>query len=145
MKQMFIALAGVLLLAAGAAAQAPATAPRPRLISPVRGVANIDYTQPASKRNGKLVVTTIRVKNTMQAPIAGLKVDEFWYGAAGDPVGGGTTRLRTPLMPGDVVDVVIQFQSVPDMNRNSYQFSHANGDIKPTRVARLDLPKVAKP
>ena len=27
------------------------------------------------------------------------------------------------------------------MNRNSYKFAHANGDIKPTQVRKLDIPK----
>jgi hypothetical protein len=141
MRQTFLVLAGVLLMAAGTAAQAPAAAPRPKLLSPVRGVANIDYTLPQSKRNGKMVTTTIRIKNTNQAPIAGLKVDEFWYGTSGDPVGGGTKRYPKPLMPGEVVDIVIEFPSVADMNRNSYKFAHANGDIKPTQVRKLDIPK----
>jgi hypothetical protein len=150
MKQTLFALAGVILLVAGtpapALAQAPAAAPaaaapRPKLISPVRGLAQIDYVTPASKRSGNKVITTIRVKNKMTAPIAGLKVDEFWYNTGGDPVGGGTARLAKPLMPGEVAEIQITFNSVPDMNRNSYKFTHANGEIKTTQVKKIDLPK----
>ena len=86
-----------------APAAAPAAAPvqsvfgeteeggeRPRLVAPVRGEAQLGYTQPVVK-NGTIdgreyVVTTIRVKNMADGAIAGLQVDEFWYDSAGNPV-----------------------------------------------------------
>ena len=109
-----------------------------KLVSPVRGVATIDYTAPQAKRNGEFVVTTFRVKNTMTAPIAGFKVDEFWYDKAGNAVTGSPTfRWKAPLQPGQVIDVELKVPVNAAMNRNSYKFAHANGDVKPNRVAKL--------
>ena len=154
--QKFLALAGaVLLVATVAADQAKPTPPaptaprpndegaaaRPRLLSPVRGVAEVHVTRPVTKRDGKMIVTTMRVQNKANGPIAGLKVDEFWYDKGGDPVTGGTFRNPKPLMPGEVIEVTIKTPSVPTMDRNSYKFVHANGDVKTTNVAKIDLPK----
>ena len=116
---------------------AAAAAPR-KLVSPVRGVATIEYTQPQAKRDGTFVITTFKVKNVATAPIAGFKVDEFWYDKAGNTVTGAPTfRHRAPLQPGEVIEVVLKVPVNPQMNRNQYKFAHANGDIKPTRVAKL--------
>jgi hypothetical protein len=122
------------------AAQRPSdegAAPR-KLVSPVRGVAPIEYTAPQAKRDGNFVVTTFKVKNIATAPIAGFKVDEFWYDKAGNAVTGAPTfRHRAPLQPGEVIEVVLKVPVSPQMNSNSYKFAHANGDIKPTKVAKL--------
>ena|SRR5688572_15839005 len=157
-RNTLLAAAGVALLATTVAAEqakpaAPVTpspaAQRPndegaapagprKLVSPVRGVASIEYTPPLPKREANFIVTTFKVKNTASAPIAGFKVDEFWYDKAGNTVGGAPTfRHRQPLQPGEVIDVVLKVPSNPAMNSNTYKFAHANGDIKPTRVAKL--------
>jgi hypothetical protein len=130
-----VALAGGLLLAGGtASAQAPAT----KLISPVRGEAELGYLKPVSKREGSMIVTTIKVKNLASAPIAGLKVDEFWYDKAGEPVTGAQPfRYRKALMPGEVIDVILKVPTNPKMDRNSYKFEHANGSIKTKLLPKL--------
>jgi hypothetical protein len=117
---------------------------RPKLISPVRGQAEVLVTRPVSKRSGKMIVTTMRVQNKAGGPIAGLTVDEFWYNKGGDPVTGGKFRNPKPIMANEVLDVVIETPSVPDMDRNSYTFKHANGAIKTTSVARIEMPKAPK-
>ena len=134
-----LALTGGLLLAGGAAsAQAPAPAPATKLISPVRGEAELGYLKPVTKREGNMIVTTIKIKNLASAPIAGLKVDEFWYDKAGDPVTGAQPfRYRKPLMPGEVIDVVLKVPTNPKMNSNQYKFEHANGTIKATKLPKL--------
>ena len=43
---------------------------------------------------------------------------------------GDTFRYRKPLMPGEVIDVTLRTPFNPKMDRNSYNFSHANGEIK---------------
>jgi hypothetical protein len=112
-------------------------APR-KLISPVRGVATVDYTQPQAKSDGKFVTTTFRVKNTASAPIAGFKVDEFWYDTQGNAVTGAPTfRHPKPLQPGEVIVVTLKVPVNPAMKQNQYKFAHANGDIKPSKVAKL--------
>ena len=69
-----------------------------------------------------MIVTTIKVKNLAAGPIAGLKVDEFWYDKAGEPVTGAQPfRYRKALMPGEVIDVVLRVPTNPKMDRNQVQ------------------------
>jgi hypothetical protein len=113
---------------------------KPKLVAPVKGEAQIQYLKPVVKREGNMIVTTIKVKNMMQAPIAGFRVDEFWYDKAGNPVTGAKTfRSPKPIQPGQIIDVVLQVPEVPGMQsmRNQYKFEHANGTIKPTAVPKL--------
>jgi hypothetical protein len=139
---LFLASAAVVLLGLGAAAaQTPAPAARPRLVAAARGEVEVLVTRPVSKRDGQAIVTTMRVQSKANAPIAGLRVDEFWYGKGGDPVTGGQFRNPKPLQPNEVIDVVIKTPTVPDMDRNSYTFAHANGAVKTTNVARIEMPK----
>ena len=142
-----LAVAGVVLVSAAAAGQTPAAqggqapAARPRLVAPVRGVAQIGYTRPvvkAGKIDGKeFIVTTMRVKNMATGPIAGLKVDDFWYDKAGNPLPSDSYRHPRPLQPGEVITITLETPRDPRMNRNQWQFSHANGEIKPTLVPKL--------
>jgi hypothetical protein len=150
-KLSLLALAGVVVLVAGAAAeQAPKPAAeaqssqpaaRPKLVAPVRGVAQLGYTRPVVKNatiGGKsFVVTTIQVKNMANGAIAGLKVDEFWYDKAGNPVTGDTYRHRMPLQPGEVITITLETPRVPTMARNQYNFTHANGEIKTSQQPKL--------
>ena len=126
--------AGLLLTGGTASAQGTAT----KLISPVRGEAELGYLKPVTKREGNMIVTTIKVKNLAAGPIAGLKVDEFWYDKAGEPVTGAQPfRYRKALMPGEVIDVVLKVPTNPKMDRNQYKFEHANGAIKTKLLPKL--------
>ena len=144
--------AGLLVAAAATAGQAkpapagqakPATPPATQPAAPakfipaVRGQAELGYLKPVTKRAGTEIVTVIKVKNLSSAPIAGLKVDEFWYDKAGDPVTGDTFRYKKLMMPGEVLDVTLRTPVNPKMDRNSYNFSHANGTIKTTLMPKL--------
>jgi hypothetical protein len=150
-KILLVALAGVAMLVSSAAAQAPkpaaaapaaqAPAAKPRLAAPVRGVAQLGYTKPVVK-NAKIggkdfIVTTIQVKNMATGAIAGLKVDEFWYDKAGNPVTGDNYRHPRPLQPGEVITITLETPRNPAMNRNQYNFTHANGEIKATLQPKL--------
>jgi hypothetical protein len=155
-----LASAGVFLLVVGVAAEqtSPGAKPatpqasqaspagqaataKPRLVPPVRGEAPLGYTKPivkAGKIDGKdFIITTIRVKNLATGSIAGLKVDEFWYDKAGDPVTGDTFRHPKPLQPGEVITVTLETPRNPKMDRNQYNFSHANGTIKAQLLPKL--------
>ena len=85
-RRAFLTIAGVVLLLAAAAAEQskpavppPAqTTPRPndegaapsgKLVAPVRGQAELGFTNPVSKRVGHLIVTTIKVKNLSKGAI----------------------------------------------------------------------------
>jgi len=153
-RRTFLTLVGgVLMVAAMAAEQAkPAVAPpansakRPndegappaRLAAPVRGQAELGYTKPVSKNDGKFITTTMKVKNLASGAIAGLKVDEFWYDKDGNPVSGSQPfRWRKPLQPGEVIEVSLRVPINKAMNRNQYKFEHANGTIKATLLPKL--------
>jgi hypothetical protein len=142
-KHLMLACASALFLAVGlvAAEQAKPAAPAPaqtpaatptKFVPPIRGQAELGFLKPVTKRekNGD-IVTVIKVKNlSTTGSIAGLKVDEYWYDKAGDPVSGDTFRYRKPLLPGEVIDVTLRTPHNPKMDRNSYNFTHANGEIK---------------
>jgi hypothetical protein len=129
-----IAAVGVLL--APVAAQTPA--PR-KLISPQRGEATVEITKPDTKLVKNEVVTVILVKNTSANPIAGLKIEENWYDGAGTPVGGGVYRHTKPLMKDEVIRVELRTPRSPKFKSNQYQFTHANGAVKPTVVKSLTV------
>jgi hypothetical protein len=148
---LLVAVAGLLMSASGVAAQAPkpagaapaaqAPAAKPRLSAPVRGVAQLGYTKPIVK-NGKIggkdfIITTIQVKNMATGSIAGLKVDEFWYDKGGNPVTGDNYRHPRPVQPGEVITITLETPRNPAMNRNQYNFTHANGEIKATLLPKL--------
>ena len=95
-------------------------------------------TRAAVKRDGKFVVTTIKVKNLATGAIAGLKVDEFWYDKKGDPVTGAAPfRYRKPLQPGEVIEITLRTPVHPQMDRSNLRFEHANGTIKTTILPKL--------
>ncbi len=98
---------------------------------PARGEAEIGVLAPVTKAEKDMVVTTIKVKNLMTAnSIAGLKVEEYWWDKADNPVTGSKARLTKPLQPGEVATLTLQTPRDPKMFRNSYVFTHANGKIK---------------
>ncbi len=150
-RHPLLALLGVVVFATAASAQskpaakapaAPATAQQPpaapaRLVPPVRGDVKVNITKPVVKREGNFIITTMKVKNMMEGSIAGLKVDEYWYDKKGDPVTGSSFRYPKPLQPGEVIEVTLKTQVNPKMDRNQYQFTQANGAVKPTQVPKL--------
>jgi hypothetical protein len=127
-----LAVAGAVLLAMSVAEA------QTKLVSPFRGEAELHYTKPAAQRKGNMIVTTFKVKNATDAPLAGFKVDEFWYDKAGNPVTGAKTfRHPKPLQPGEVITVTLEVPVNDRMDRNTYQFGHANGKIRPVLQPKL--------
>jgi hypothetical protein len=117
------------------AAQAPA---KPKYVAPIKGIAEIGYLAPQTKVVGNEVVTTFKVKNLSTGSIALLRVDEFWWDKANQAVGGATYRHKKLLLPGEVIDVELRNPKNPNFFRNNYQFSHANGTIKPKVLKTLE-------
>jgi hypothetical protein len=112
---------------------------------PIKGQAEIEFTTPATKRNGDVVTTNIKVKNVSNAPIARLSISETWFDKGQTQVASSQGALDKPLNPGAIDTVTIQTPWNAKMNGNSWQFSHANGTVKPKRVAKLeDTSKGAK-
>jgi hypothetical protein len=118
--------------------QAQPAPARKKFAPPVKGVAEIGYLKPVVKVEGKEVVTTMRIKNLSNGSIAGLRVDEFWYDRGGNMLPGDSFRSRQPINPGEVVDVVLRTPRDPKMDRNSYQFSHANGQVKAKILTKIE-------
>jgi hypothetical protein len=131
------ALMTVAAAPAPAAGQTPAPAAPPRLTPALRGEAQIAMTNPVVKREGNNIVTVFKVKNLSKQPIAGLKLEEFWYDAKGTVIGGDTFRNPKPLQPDEVIEVKLTDPATGKEKNNNYKFSHANGTVKPTKVAKL--------
>jgi hypothetical protein len=116
-------------------------APR-KLVPPVRGEAAIEVFRD-TKVVGNEVISTIRVKNLATMPIAGFRAEENWY-KGNDPVGGDFYRHPRPWQPGEILEFQLKSPRAAIVGaRNQFQFTHANGTIKPTVVPKMDAP--AKP
>ena len=103
---------------------------------PFKGQADVDFTKPVTKRDKGMVVTTMQVKNNMNAPLLRLTVDETWYDKGGGLVTGGKGIINR-LEPGEIGTIKIETPFNDKMSANNYNFSHANGTVKPHRVDKL--------
>ena len=63
--------------------QAPA-APA-KFIKPLKGTADIQFIPSPSRKVGNEIVTVLKIKNLSNAPVALLKVDEYWYNKGTPP------------------------------------------------------------
>jgi hypothetical protein len=54
---------------------------------------------------------------------------------------GDVFRHMKPLQPGEVITVSFKVPRSPNMQRNQYLFSHANGNLKQSVVPKLAVPK----
>ena len=112
---------------------------------PVKGEAQVEYTAPVTKAQpGKnLVVTTIKVRNISPAPIARLQIAETWYDKSGAIVAGGRGVINGMLQPQEIQTITIETAYNAKMSANNWNFTHANGAVKPARVKSLDAPPAA--
>lgn len=135
---------GAGLLSGVASAQTPQAPPMQSILAgkkftpPLKGEANIEFTQPVPKREKDMVVTTLQVKNISNAPIARLTVDETWYAKDGSLVTGGKGLINGLLQPGEIQTIKIETPYNAKMNSNNYQFTHVNGTVKPHKVKSFD-------
>jgi hypothetical protein len=123
-------------------AVAPAPAPpspellKARMRPPVKGIATVDYQMVSSKAVGDEIVTVIKVKNTSNAPIVGFRIDQYFYKGK-EEVSSGTGRVRNPIAPDEIAEVIIKSPVKVGITGNNMRFSHANGDAKPTASKKL--------
>ena len=110
---------------------------------PMKGTADIEFMQPVTKRDKDKVTTTVKVKNISNGPVARLTIDETWFDKGGAIVIGGKGFLKEALKPGEVETITIETPYNTKMNANSWNFSHANGPVKPHKVKSFDEPKEA--
>ena len=138
-------LVGATMLATDALAQATTAPPMTPVLAgkkftpPFKGQADVDFTQPVTKNVNGMVTTTILVRNTMNAPLLRLTIDETWYDDKGGLVSGGKGVLNR-LEPGEVGTVKIETPFNKSMKANNYNFTHANGTVKPHKVAKMTAP-----
>jgi hypothetical protein len=123
--------------AQNAAPTTPAAPARAKFATPVKGTATIEVVRGASKFEGKEIVTVYKVRNTSAAPIAMLKIDEYWYDDKGKMVSSDTRRWKQPFPPGEIIEMTTRAPATPGAKRNQGQFSHANGEIKATPVKQF--------
>jgi hypothetical protein len=107
-------------------------------VKPMKGTAVINVLKPVVKVQGGEVVTTIKVKNLSYGSIAGLKLDEYWYDKRGNIVTGDSKRVMKPIMPNEIVTIELRTPRDPKMDRNTFQFSHANGKVKVDTVPKFE-------
>ncbi|HEY7172858.1 MAG TPA: hypothetical protein VH417_18530 [Vicinamibacterales bacterium] len=156
MNRVRIAAAATLvstIMYAGAALAAQATTTTPsssaplqpvlagkKIVPPVRGEASVEFTQPTTKaiQGQNKVQTTIKVRNNSAAPIARLQITETWYDKGGAIVAGGKGVINGLLQPGEIQTITIETPYNPKMSSNAWNFSHANGTVKTSKVKALD-------
>jgi hypothetical protein len=130
-------------------AQAPATKAAPaavavvpaapaRFVKTMKGVATIDMIEGPSKKVGNDMVTVLKIKNTSALAISLFKIDEYWYNRKREVVTGDTFKSLKPFLAGDVIEVTLKAPIKPDLYQSQYQFSHAGGDVKPSRVKKFE-------
>lgn len=138
------AILGAGLLSGVAGAQTPQAPPMQSILAgkkftpPIKGQADVEFTQPSTKRDKNMVVTTLEVKNISNGPIARLTVDETWYAKDGSLVTGGKGQINGLLQPGEVQTIKIETPYNAKMSSNNYQFTHVNGTVKPHKVKSFD-------
>jgi len=132
-------LIGVTVLAQKAPEMTPILAGR-KFTPPAQGLVEVDFTKPSTKRDKEMVVTKIQVRNTMKAPIARLTVDETWYDKGGALVTGSKGIINGLLQPDEVQTLEIRTPFDAKMTANNYNFTHANGAVKPHQVAKIGGP-----
>ncbi|MGE3704264.1 MAG: hypothetical protein AB7I13_03260 [Vicinamibacterales bacterium] len=110
---------------------------------PIKGEALVEFTPPVTKNEKGVVVTRITVRNAALAPIPRLTIAETWYDTAGNIVTGGKGSVNGLLQPGEVQTITISTPYNAKMKSNNYNFSHANGTVKPQKVAKIEAPETA--
>jgi hypothetical protein len=136
--------------AAKKATATPAVSPTPappspevlkaRMRRPVKGTAYIEIIQAKPKLVQGDLVSVVQVKNVSDAPIIGLKIDQYFYHQT-EEVSAGTTRLRNPLAPGEITEMTVSSPNKPGITGSQMMFSHANGQVKPTAVKKFTAEK----
>jgi hypothetical protein len=150
---VFAAVSSVLLFSSIGIAQTKPAAPasattqttpaaKARWVPPVRGLATIGMIRPVTKiekgEKGQEVVTRFKIKNMSTGSIALLRIDEYWYDKQGQMLPGASERIRKPILPGEVIDVVLRVPKNDRFFQNQYKFSHANGEIKVEQLKKIE-------
>src|SRR5262245_9244407 len=111
-----------------------------KIVPPIREEAAVHYMQPVTKAipGQNNVQTTVKVRNASTAPIARLSITETWYDKGGAIVAGGKGTIPGLLQPGEIQTIVIETPYNKAMSSNNWNFTHANGAVKPAKVKTLE-------
>ncbi len=127
-----------------AAQQAPKLEPvlaGRKFTPPVKGEAEIEYTTPVTSRRGDNIVTRITVRNISPAPVARLQITETFYDKAGSVLISGRSTINGLLQPQEIQTITIETPFKGGVGGDKLAFRHANGDVKPHKVNKLEAPK----
>lgn len=116
----------------------PAPATPAKFTTMVKGKADIQVIQAAPKKVGDDMVTVLKIKNMSPAAIPLLKVDEFWYDKKMQLVSGDQQAYRKPFNAGEVIEITMKSPVKPDLYKNQFKFSHANGEVNAKAVKKFD-------
>jgi len=132
------------MFAVGVAAQAPKLEPvlaGKKFTPPVKGEAEVEYTSPVTIRQGDNIVTKITVRNISPAPIARLQITETFYDKGGTVLASGRSAINGLLQPQEIQTLEIKTPIKTGVGGDKLAFRHANGDVKPHKVQKLEAPK----
>lgn len=121
-----------------AAPTTPAAAQKAKFAMPLKGEASIQVIQGDSKFVGKEIVTVYKIKNMSKAPIAMLKLEEYWYDKGGKLVTMDTQRYKQPFQPGEVIELTTHAPGNASAARKQAQFAHANGKVTAKGVKKFE-------
>jgi len=125
---------------APAAAAAAAPAAKAGFITPLKGEALIQVIPGTSKYDAKAkeIVTTYKLKNMSSAPIALLKLDEYWY-AKQQMVSTDTRRYKQPFQPGEIIEITTHAPAPANTAgwTKNLTLSHANGKVTAKKVDKF--------
>jgi hypothetical protein len=124
--------------AQSAAPTTPAPAARTKWIAPIKGVATVQVIRGDTKRVGGDLVTTFKIKNTSVGAIALLRIDEYWYDSKRQMVSSDTQRWRTPINPGEVIEMSTKSPAKVGAQISQVSFTHANGKIDVKSVKKFN-------
>jgi hypothetical protein len=138
LRLTLLSAAAFFLSASLAIAQTPPPAQKAKFVPPVKGLATIEVQQLPSKRVGKEMVTTYKVKNTSKGSINLLKADEYWYDTSKKVVSGAPyAHTKAPILPGEIVEITLKSPYNVQMKQSQVIFAHANGKIDAKAVKSL--------
>jgi hypothetical protein len=119
---------------------APATPAK--FTQPLKGLAHIQVIQGPTKTVGNDIVTTIKIRNVSDAPIALLRADELWYNKArSTQISGDSYSHKRPFLPGEVIEVTFHAPmpaNKADVGPSQYMFSHVNGKVDVKAVKKFE-------
>ena len=114
-----------------AAQTTPPPPPAPaKFVPPVKGIATIEVIRGQSKKVGKELVTSLKIKNTSKGSISLLRIDELWYNKKREMVTAGDFRYKKPFLPGEIIDVEVRSPIVGEPEVSQFTFTHANGKVE---------------